>query len=41
VEAVRRYVFDPLTQAQARQLREICRRIMRAIDPGDPCLGES
>lgn len=38
VETVRRLVFDPLTKAQARQLREIGRRIMGAIDPGDPCL---
>ena len=38
VEAVRRYVFDPLTSAQHRQVCEIGRRIMRAIDPDDPCL---
>jgi DNA-binding MarR family transcriptional regulator len=38
VEEVRRLVFDPLTKAQPRQLREIVRRIMRAIDPDDPCL---
>ncbi len=38
VAAVRRFVFDPLTRAHVRQLREIGRRIMRAIDPGDPCL---
>ena len=37
-ENVRRLVFDPLTRAQARQLRDICRRIMRAVDPGDRCL---
>ena len=35
---VRRLVFDPLTQAQARQLTQIGRRIMRAIDPDGPCL---
>jgi DNA-binding MarR family transcriptional regulator len=35
VEEVRRLVFDPLTKAQSRQLREICRRIMRAIDQDD------
>jgi DNA-binding MarR family transcriptional regulator len=35
VEEVRRLVFEPLTKAQSRQLREIGRRIMRAIDP-DP-----
>ena len=33
VQEVRRLVFDPLTKAQSRQLREIGRRIMRAIDP--------
>jgi DNA-binding MarR family transcriptional regulator len=33
VEEVRRLVFDPLTKAQSRQLREIGGRIMRAIDP--------
>ncbi|SEP47096.1 MarR family winged helix-turn-helix transcriptional regulator [Amycolatopsis saalfeldensis] len=33
VEEVRRLVFDPLTRTQARQLREIGGRIMRAIDP--------
>ena len=38
VEEVRRLVFDPLTKAQARQLRAIGRRIMRVIDPDDPCL---
>ena len=32
---VRRLVFDPLTKTQTRQLREIGRRITRAIDPGD------
>ena len=30
---VRRLVFDPLTKTQTRQLREIGRRIVRAIDP--------
>ncbi|HEY1917853.1 MAG TPA: MarR family transcriptional regulator [Streptosporangiaceae bacterium] len=35
VEEVRRLVFDPLTKAQHRQLHEIGRRIMRAIDPDD------
>jgi DNA-binding MarR family transcriptional regulator len=38
VEEVRRLVFDPLTRAQSRQLREIGRRIMRAIDPDDRSL---
>jgi DNA-binding MarR family transcriptional regulator len=40
VAEVRRLVFDPLTKAQSRQLRDIGRRIMRAIDPGDPCLSD-
>lgn len=31
VDIVRRLVFDPLTQVQARQLRESSRRIMAAI----------
>jgi DNA-binding MarR family transcriptional regulator len=35
VEEVRRLVFDPLTKTQSRQLREIGRRIIRAIDPDD------
>jgi len=35
VEEVRRLVFDPLTKTQSRQLREIGRRIMRAVDPDD------
>jgi DNA-binding MarR family transcriptional regulator len=37
VEAVRQYVFDPLTKAQQRQLGDITRRIMRAVDPDSPC----
>jgi DNA-binding MarR family transcriptional regulator len=35
LEEVRRLVFDPLTKAQSRQLREIGRRIMRATDADD------
>ena len=35
VQEVRRLVFDPLTKAQSRQLREIGRRITRAIDLDD------
>jgi DNA-binding MarR family transcriptional regulator len=38
VAEVRRLVFDPLTKAQSRQLREIGRRVMHAIDPGDRSL---
>jgi hypothetical protein len=29
------WVFDPLTKAQSRQLREIGRRITHAVEPGD------
>ena len=35
VQEARRLVFDPLTKAQSRQLREISQRIIRAIDPDD------
>ena len=35
VEEVRRLVFDPLTKAQCRQLREIGQRMIRAIGPDD------
>ena len=35
VQEVRRLVLDPLTKTQTRQLGEISRRIMRAIDPDD------
>ena len=38
VAEARRVVFDPLTKTQCRQLRDIGRRIMMAIDPDDPCL---
>jgi DNA-binding MarR family transcriptional regulator len=38
VEAVRGYVFEPLTRAQIRQLTGIGRRIMQAINPDDTCL---
>ena len=40
VDAVRGLVFDSLTKAQSRQLRDIGRRVVRAIDPDDPCLGD-
>ncbi|HLK76088.1 MAG TPA: MarR family transcriptional regulator [Streptosporangiaceae bacterium] len=40
VEEVRRLVFDPLTKAQSRQLRQIGRRIMRTIDPDDRSLDD-
>ena len=35
VQEVRRLVLDPLTKTQTRQLRDISRRIMRAIDADD------
>ncbi len=37
VAEVRRLVIDPLTKAQARQLREISRRITDAIHPDRTC----
>jgi DNA-binding MarR family transcriptional regulator len=40
VAEVQRLVFDPLTKAQQRQLRDIGRRVMRAIDPDDRCLDD-
>jgi hypothetical protein len=40
VAEVRRRIFDPLTKTQQRQLRDIGRRLVRAIDPDDPCLDE-
>ena len=36
VAEIRRLIFDPLTKAQHRQLCDIGRRIMRAIDSNDP-----
>ncbi|MFI7606275.1 MarR family winged helix-turn-helix transcriptional regulator [Micromonospora sp. NPDC049366] len=39
VAAVRAYVFDPLTKAQQRRLREIGTRVTRAVDPDDSCPG--
>ncbi|GAT88000.1 DNA-binding MarR family transcriptional regulator [Paenarthrobacter nicotinovorans] len=38
VETVRALVFDQLTKAQQKQLHQISRRIMGAIDPEDRCL---
>jgi hypothetical protein len=35
VQTVKRLILDPLTQAQARQLRTISRRIMGAIREED------
>jgi DNA-binding MarR family transcriptional regulator len=37
VAEVRRRVFDQLTKAQVRQLRDIGGRILQAIDPGSDC----
>ncbi|MFD0359892.1 MarR family winged helix-turn-helix transcriptional regulator [Nocardia sp. GCM10030253] len=36
VEEVRRFVFDPLTRAQQRQLGATSERILHAIDPDRP-----
>ncbi|MEV7621784.1 MarR family winged helix-turn-helix transcriptional regulator [Actinoplanes sp. NPDC089786] len=38
VETVRSLIFDPLTKAQRRQLGDVSRRIMHAVDPGAHCL---
>lgn len=38
VEAVRSFVFDALSEEQAKQLNEIGYRIIKAIDPSDDCL---
>ncbi|MFF5008569.1 MarR family winged helix-turn-helix transcriptional regulator [Streptomyces phaeochromogenes] len=40
-EAVSRYVFEPLTRAQQRQLRDIGRRIWQTVAPDDRCLPPS
>jgi DNA-binding MarR family transcriptional regulator len=37
VETVRNLVFDPLTKAKSRQLLDICRRILGAVDPSGHC----
>jgi len=37
VGAAREYVIDRLTAAQTRQLREICDRIVAAIEPETRC----
>jgi DNA-binding MarR family transcriptional regulator len=37
VKTVRSLVFDPLAKGRARQLRDICLRILSAIDPSDRC----
>ncbi|WP_214105806.1 hypothetical protein [Acrocarpospora catenulata] len=36
VAEVRRLVFDPMTKAQRKQLREIGARVLRAVDPDGP-----
>jgi DNA-binding MarR family transcriptional regulator len=37
VETVRSLVFDPLTKSKVRQLRDICLRILSAVDPAGHC----
>ncbi|SNY31386.1 MarR family winged helix-turn-helix transcriptional regulator [Paractinoplanes atraurantiacus] len=41
VNEVQRLVFDALTKAQQRQLRDIARRIVRATGVDDPCRNPS
>jgi DNA-binding MarR family transcriptional regulator len=40
VEAVRSFVFDALTEEQAKQLNHIGYRIVKAVDPEERCLPE-
>lgn len=40
VEAVRSFVFDALSDEQAKQLNQIGYKIIKAIDPEDDCLPE-
>jgi DNA-binding MarR family transcriptional regulator len=40
VETVRRLVFDPTTKGQQHRLCDIARRVIRGIDPTDPCLDD-
>jgi len=40
VEAVRGFVFDALSEEQAKQLNQIGYKIIKAIDPDDGCLPE-
>jgi len=40
VETVRELVFDPLTKAKTRQLLDICRRVLAAVDPTSHCFDQ-
>jgi DNA-binding MarR family transcriptional regulator len=40
VETVRQLVFDPLTKAKTRQLLDICRRVLTAVDPTSHCFDQ-
>lgn len=40
VETVRQLVFDPLTKAKTRQLLDICRRVLAAVDPTSHCFDQ-
>jgi DNA-binding MarR family transcriptional regulator len=40
VETVRALVFDPLTKAKSQQLRDICLRVLSAVDPGGHCFDD-
>jgi hypothetical protein len=37
---VRELVFDPLTKAKTRQLFDICRRVLAAVDPTSHCFDQ-
>jgi DNA-binding MarR family transcriptional regulator len=40
VETVRQLVFDPLTKTKTRQLLDICRRVLAAVDPAGHCFDD-
>lgn len=40
VETVRQLVFDPLTKSKTRQLLDICRRVLAAVDPAGHCFDQ-
>ena len=40
VETVRELVFDPLTKAKTRQLLDICRRVLAAVDRTSHCFDQ-
>lgn len=40
VETVRQLVFNPLTKTKTRQLLDICRRVLAAVDPAGHCFDQ-